>query len=146
MAVPETVRFGKFRVLLSDGASPETFTAPCGFTSKSFTRTKNLSEVNLPDCLDPDAPSWVGRDVQSMTASINGEGVLARESREVWEEAVESTESVNVKVEIEYSDGTDTFTGRMHVAEFVLASEQGGRITANVSMQSDGALVRAFTT
>src|SRR5690606_5463030 len=60
MAQPTTARFGKFKVMLGDGGSPMTYAAPCGFTSKSLTLTKNLTEVNLPDCDDPDSVAWVG--------------------------------------------------------------------------------------
>lgn len=146
MAQPTTARFGKFRVLLGDGASPEVFTAPCGFTSKSLALSKNLTDVNLPDCDDPDAPAWVGRDVESLTASITGEGVMAAESVDTWMDAFEDTDSVNVKVEIELPLVTYTYTGRMHLSSLTFGAEQGGRVTANVEMQSDGALTRALTT
>ncbi|ASY68900.1 phage tail tube protein [Sinorhizobium fredii] len=146
MAAPTTARFGKFRVLIGDGASPEQFVAPCGFTSKSLALSKNLTDVNLPDCDDPDAPAWVGRDVESLTASITGEGVMAAESVETWMEAFESTDSVNVKVEIELPAVTYTYTGRMHIASMTLGAEQGGRVTNNVEMQSDGELVRTLVT
>ncbi|MCB1394388.1 phage tail tube protein, partial [Nitrobacter sp.] len=116
MAKPTTARFGKFRVLLGDGADPEVFTAPCGFTSKSLALSKNLTDVNLPDCDDPDAAAWVGRDVQSLSAQITGEGVLAVESVQKWQAAFDNTESINVKVEIEFSTGTLTYTGAMHLA------------------------------
>lgn len=145
MAAPTTARFGKFRVLLSDGASPEVFTAPCGFTSKSLTITKDLTDVNLPDCDDPDAPSWTGRDVSSLSASISGEGVLAAESEPVWRAAAKSVEPVNTKVEIEFSTGVVTYTGLMHVSSFAVGAEQGGRVTATIEMQSDGELVDSDT-
>lgn len=141
MAAPTTARFGKFRVMLGDGNSPEIFAAPCGFTSKSLVLSKNLSEVNLPDCDDPDAPAWVGRDVESLTASISGEGVMAVESVPAWHEAFENTDSVNVRVEIEFPTITFIYTGRMHVATLTFGAEQGGRVTCNVEMQSDGELV-----
>lgn len=145
MAKPTTARFGKFRVLLGDSGSPIVYEAPCGFTSKSLTLTKNLSEVNLPDCDDPDAPAWVGRDVESLSASISGEGILAAESVEAWADAFESTESVPVKIEIEFSTGTITYTGLMHISQQTLGTEQGGRVTNNVEMQSDGELARQST-
>lgn len=142
MAPPTTVKFGKFRVLLGDGNSPELFTAPCGFTSKSLVLSKNLTEVNLPDCNDPDAPAWVGRDVESLTASITGEGVMASESADEWMDAFESTESVSVRVEIEFPTLTYAYEGKMHIASMTLGAEQGGRVTNNIEMQSDGELVR----
>jgi hypothetical protein len=142
MTQPTTARFGKFRVLLGDGNSPEQFVAPCGFTSKSLALSKNLTDINLPDCEDPGAPAWVGRDVESLTASITGEGVMAAESIEDWMDAFESTDSINVRVEIELPTVTYVYTGRMHISSMTLGAEQGGRVTNNVEMQSDGELVR----
>lgn len=144
MTQPVTARFGKFRVLL-DLAGTGTYTAPCGFTSKSMTLNKSLSEVSLPDCDDPDAPIVLGRDVESISSSISGEGVLAASAVETWLDAYESTDSVAVKVEVEFSSGTVTWTGNMHVESLEIGAEQGGRVTLNVSMQSDGALVRTDT-
>ena len=145
MAPPVTARFGKFRVLLGSDADPIVYAAPCGFTSKSLTLGKSLSEVSLPDCADPDAPIVLGRDVESITASVSGEGVLAASAVITWLEAYESTEAVPVKIEIEFSSGTVTWTGAMHVETLELGAEQGGRVTISVSMQSDGALVRTDT-
>lgn len=145
MAQPTTARFGKFKVYLGDDGDPIVYTAPCGFTSKSLTLTKSLSEVNLPDCDDPDAVAWVGRDASSLSASVSGEGVLAAESVETWLDAWENVESVPVKIEVEFPAKTITWTGYMHVATFTSGAQQGGRATANIEMQSDGELERVVT-
>lgn len=145
MAPPVTARFGKFRVLLGNSAVPIVYSSPCGFTSKSLSLEKSLSEVAIPDCDDPDRPMALGRDVESTSASIEGEGVLAASSVLTWLDAYDSTDSVPVKVEVEFSSGTVTFTGNMHVESLELGAEQGGRVTLNVSMQSDGELVRTDT-
>lgn len=146
MAAPTTARFGKFRVLIGDSASPINYTAPCGFTSKSLVLSKNLTDVNIPDCDDPDDPAWVGRDVESLTASITGEGVMAYESIERWMLAFEDVDSVHIKIEIEFPLVTYVYTGLMHLSSLTMGAEAGGRITANVEMQSDGELVRTVTT
>ncbi len=146
MTAPITAKFGKFRVLLGDSNSPINYTAPCGFTSKSLVLSKNLTEINLPDCDDPDAPAWVGRDVQSLTAAISGQGVMAYQSADTWMTAFESVDSVPVKIEIEFPLVTFVYTGLMHIASMTFGAEQGGRITNNVDMQSDGELVRTITT
>lgn len=145
MADPTTVKSGKFRVLLGNDADPIVYSAPCGFTSKSMTLTKNLNEVNLPDCDDPDRVAWVGRDASSLSMSISGEGVMAQESVETWLDAWEDEESVPVKVELEFPAKTITWTGYMHVATVGAGSEQGQRVTKNIEMQSDGEMVRAVT-
>lgn len=146
MAKPVTIRFGKFLVMLGDGASPEQFAAPCGFTSKSLTLTKNLTEVNIPDCDDPDEVAWVGRDAASLSAAVTGDGVLASESVETWLDAFESVDSISVAIELEFPTKTVRWVGKMHVSSFAPTSEQGGRVTAAVEMQSDGELVRSIVT
>lgn len=146
MAQPSTVRFGKFRVLLGDDSNPIVYSSPCGFTSKSLTLTKELTDVNIPDCDDPDAVAWIGRDAASLSASISGEGVLAAESVDTWLEAWESVESIPAKIEIEFAAKTITWTGLMHVANFAVSSEQGGRVTASIEMSSDGELTRVTDT
>ncbi|MBP2459587.1 MULTISPECIES: phage tail tube protein [unclassified Rhizobium] len=145
MAPPVTARFGKFRVLLGNAASPIAYAAPCGFTSKSLSLGKSLAEVIIPDCDDPDKPSATGRDVESTTASIDGEGVLAASAVTTWLDAYESVDSIPVKVEVEFSSGIVTWTGYMHVETLEIGAEQGGRVTINVSLQSDGELVRTDT-
>jgi predicted secreted protein len=145
MAPPVTARFGKFRVLLGNSAVPIVYAAPCGFTSKSLNLGKSLSEVSIPDCDDPDKPIVIGRDVESTTASVSGEGVLAASALPVWLEAYKSADSVPVKVEVEFSTGTLTFTGRMHLESLEIGAEQGGRVTISVTLQSDGELVDTDT-
>ncbi|MNL64852.1 Phage major tail protein 2 [compost metagenome] len=83
--------------------------------------------------------------MESISASVSGEGVLAASAVETWLDGYESTESVAIKIEIEFSTGTVTWTGNMHVESLEIGAEQGGRVTLNVSMQSDGELVRTDT-
>jgi hypothetical protein len=145
MAKPTTARAGKFIVALGDGADPEVFTAPCGFTSRSLTLNKNLVEANIPDCDDPDAPDWVARDVQSLSASVNGDGLLAAESVEVWLDAYNTNDPVNVRITIDFGvGGMATFLGAMHIESFQTGAENGARVTAAITMQSDGEMTRTF--
>lgn len=143
MAKPTTLKFGKFFVRLSDGATPApAFVAPCGFTQKSFNRNKTLAEVNVPDCDEPDAASWMERDVQSMSASISGSGVLAKSSVPIWEAALLDTDSIECEVELEYPDGgSDIYTGRFHLESFEITGSIGERVNVSISMQSDGEIV-----
>ncbi len=143
MAVATTIKGGsKVRVLIGNDASPIVYAAPCGFTSKSITFNKGLEEVVVPDCSDPDKVDWVGRDTVSLSISVSGEGVLAAESAVTWFDAWESLESVPVKIEYEFPTTTYTYTGRMHVESLEQGAPNGRRVTQNVSMQSDGEMVR----
>jgi predicted secreted protein len=145
MADPTTIRGGMVRVLLGNSASPIAYAAPCGFSQRTVTINKGLEEVNIPDCDNPDAVNWLGRDATSLSMSISGEGVLAEESVDTWLEAAEDVESVPVKVEWEFPTKTITWTGRVHVASFEAGAQDGRRVTGNVSMQSDGKMVRTST-
>lgn len=138
MAQPVTAKFGKVRVLLGDGASPEVFTAPCGLTSKGVTITQNLSEVNIPDCDNPDDPFWVGRDTVSLSVSISGEGVLAAESVPIWIAAAKSTGKTNAKFEVEFDSGNLVYSGAFKIDSFAVTVAQGERAQCSVSLQSDG--------
>jgi predicted secreted protein len=140
MAQPTTAKFGAMVIAIGDGASPEVFTAPCGFSSKALRLSKNLQDVTLPDCDDPDAPAWIGRDVQSLTAQVTGEGVMAEESVLTWTAFFDSTSSLNVRITITTASGYIRYTGAMHLESLEFTAETGGRVQCNVSMQSDGAM------
>ena len=142
MAQPTTIKGGKVRVLL-DLAGSGTYAAPCGFTSRSLTLTKALNDFSIPDCDDPDAVDWLGRDAVSLSMSVGGEGVLASESFEDWLDAFHSVDSVAAKVEIEFPSKTITYTGAMHVESIEIGANNGQRATANISMQSDGIMTKA---
>lgn len=141
MAPPTTTRGGKLRVLL-DLTGGGTYTAPCGFNSKTVTFSKGLEEILLSDCDNPDDIPWVGRDATQLSMSVSGEGVLADESRDTWFDAFHQTDSVASKVEIEFAASTETWTGLMHIESLEVAGQNGRRVTLNVSMQSDGEMVR----
>lgn len=135
-----TARPKKFFVRLSNGATPSVFVAPCGFTEKSFTRSKSFGESVVPNCPDDgDTIDWVERDVISMTSSISGQGVMAQQSTALWEAALANPESVLCEVEIEWPNGaSEVYTGRYHLESLELGAPNGQRVTANVAMQSDG--------
>ena len=144
MAQPTTAKPGKMRVLLESVDSPGVYVAPCGLTTKGLTISKNLAEITIPDCDDPDAPFWMARDVESMSASISGEGVLAAESEDFWNDAAFSTDAVGARIEIEFSTGTRTFEGDFHLDSFQVNAQQGQRVSVTISMQSDGQVSTAW--
>jgi hypothetical protein len=145
MAQPITAKFGKMQIFLGDSAVPPVYAAPCGLTTKNLSITKNLQEINIPDCDDPDAPIWLGRDVQNLSATISGDGVAAAESVPDWNAAAMSTESVPMKVEIEFSSGLKSFVGLFIIDNLTFGAEQGGRVTLGINAQSDGQITDTWT-
>ena len=145
MASATTIKGGMVRVLLGNDANPIVYTSPCGFTQRSITLSKGLEEVNIPDCEDPDKVDWIGRDATSLSMAVSGEGVLASESVDTWVEGFESIDSIPVKVEWEFPAKTIVWTGRMHIESMEVGANNGQRATNNVSLQSDGEMVRVTT-
>lgn len=141
MTAATTIRFSGYRVLLGDGADPEAFAAPCGFTERSFSVTRELSENNTPDCTNEDAPSWLERDTTSQSAAINGTGVLSVEALPTWIALLNTTESVNCRVELWVAGVKEGhWQGAFQLESFETSGTKGERVTVTVSMQSDGAV------
>lgn len=142
MAQATTFRFSKFLILVGDGSTPEDFAAPCGLTSRGFNRTKETNDTNVPDCADEDAPSWLERDVVSLSAALSGSGVLAEESVDIWDEWFESTASRNVRITLGEGSSMRTWQGAAHLSTFNIQGERGSRVTAEIEIVSDGEFTR----
>ncbi|WP_316165402.1 MULTISPECIES: phage tail tube protein [unclassified Bradyrhizobium] len=134
MAKAQTLLFSKFLVSLGDGNSPETFSAPCGLNSRSYNRTAATNETNVPDCDDPDAPSWLDRDVVSMSASVSGAGVVADEDYDTWELWMSSGATKNVQIKL----GNRVTIGPYKCTKLNLTGQRGNRVTFDVTLDSDG--------
>lgn len=143
MAQPHTYRFGHLLIELGNGGNPETFSAPCGLTSKSFNGQAATSDTNVPDCDDPDAPAWLERDVTSLSRDITGSGVLAEESLETWDDWFQSADPKNVQVSLtDGDDGTRTWSGSYILSGFEITGQFGDKIQVNVTMLSNGEVTR----
>ena len=140
MAQATTYPFSKFLVKVGDGNSPEVFTDPCGLTTKGLTRTANLNDTNIPDCDDPDAPSWLGRDVVSYQGAIAGAGVVAQESYDVWEDWWNAGETRNVRIELG-SPPEFAWIMPAKLQELSITAERGQKVNMAVAIVSDGAVV-----
>lgn len=137
MAKATTYRYGEFLILVGDGGSPENFLAPCGATSQGFNRTANMNDTNVPDCADPDLPSWLERDVVSNSAEFPFSGVVAAESINMWDNWYESGDSKNTRIEL----GANVWQGAAKLANFNITGERGGRVSFTASVVSDGPFV-----
>lgn len=142
MAIAQTYRFSGLRVLLGDGGNPEVFAAPCGFTERSFSASKEMGESNTPDCADEDGASWVERDIVSKSASISGTGMLDASALTTWQAFFDEDTSKNTRVEL-WRNGVKSghYEGAFHMETFEISGTKGERVSVNVSMQSDGAVL-----
>lgn len=144
MAKPVTYSGTVVAIFLRNTANPDEFLRPCGLTSHTVTFTKNMQEVQVPDCDDYDLPSWIERGVESLDFSANGSGVLAAEALPEWWEAFNSTESIDARVYVgKPSDTTNGYywAGKVHVNQFEVTGERGNKAQTAVSIVSDGEMV-----
>lgn len=86
MAQALTVKFGEQQLLIGDGGSPQVFTAPCGITGLTKTTTTNTSDIDIPDCDDPDLVVWLGIDEVSKRMTLTFSGTVAQQSLATWQD------------------------------------------------------------
>lgn len=139
MAQATTLPFSAFKVMLETD-TPNTYAAPCGLTERSITFSKETNDTTSIDCDDEDAPAWVDRDVVSLSAAISGEGVMARESLELWRNAFTTTDTVNARIEVagNAAQGGGYWSGKFHLTNFEPGATRGERVSVSVEMQSSG--------
>ncbi len=142
MTEPTTLKGGALRVLLGNGASPQVYSAPCGFLRRALSYSKTLEDARAIGCSDADILGWVGRDATGLALSISGEGVLAAESVERWLEAVEDDDETPIKIELSLGADTITWTGFAEISAFEVTAEDGRRVLASVTLESDGTVTR----
>lgn len=140
MAKPITVNASKMLVKLETTPSSGTFAAACGMTTKGINFTKDTNEVNVPDCDDPDAPAWKERGVVAMSAEVSESGILAMEALATWQAFFEATSSRNCQIwlDVPVTEHGGHWDGKFHLTGFNVTAEQGNKVQAAITMQSDG--------
>lgn len=138
MTQASTLKFSTFLIKLGNGATPEVFAAPCGLNSRGFSRTAATNDTNVPDCDNPDAPSWLERDVVSLSGQMTGAGVVADEDFDVWNDWFESGVSKNVQITL----GTRTWAGAAILAKLDITGNRGQRVNFSATLDSDGEIIK----
>lgn len=143
MAKPLTLSFANFKIWLNDSNSPGVFTAPCGFTQKSLTIDAATSDATVPDCDDQEAPAWTERAVTALSATVNGQGVMAMASLTLWREWMLAAESRIVRVEFDDTgaNGGGYYQGNailQSLGQSVALGSDGNKTQLAVNLVSDG--------
>lgn len=131
----------KLLIQFGDGAEPETFAHSCTInTSQDFTIEASMTESTDPNCENPDAPGWVLRSVDTLSANINGAGTTDPVSYGVLRQKMLSGEPFNVRVlmDLPKAQGGGWYAGRYVMSSLGLAKEGKGYLSSSVALQSDG--------
>ena len=148
MARPTTYS-GSLVAIYLEGTPADTFVKPCGLTEHQATFSKNMNEVDVPDCDNPDLPAWIEREVSSLDFSASGSGVLAAEAVETWWDAFNTTEPINARIYIGKPDDVANghyWAGQVHVSQFEVGGTRGERANVSVNVVSHGGLAFHATT
>lgn len=136
MTKATTLKFSQFLIQLGNGATPEVFSSPCGLNSRGFSRSSATNDTNVPDCDNPDAPSWLERDVVSLAGALTGAGVVADEDFDTWNSWFESGVSKNIKITL----GTRVWLGGAILSKLDITGARGKRTEFTASIDTDGEL------
>ncbi|MHC2578230.1 putative secreted protein [Bradyrhizobium diazoefficiens] len=137
MAQAQTLKYSTFLIQIGSG-SPVVYASPCGLNSKGFSRTAATNDTNVPDCDNPDAPSWLERDVVSLSGQMTGSGVVADEDFDVWNDWFESGASKPIQVKL----GARTWQGNAILSKLDVTAQRGQRVQFSVTIDSDGEILK----
>lgn len=143
MSKPTTLRWSKLLIYVGDGADPEDFTSQvCGMLSKGISFSTDTGDTVVPDCDDPDLPSWTERTPRALSASVTGSGVLAEEVFAAWRTWFLSAQAKNCRIVIDLATTPGYFAGSFVLTALEITGNEGdGKIQLSISLVSDGAIV-----
>ena len=139
----------KLVLKVGDGANSEVFTALCTInTSRGITISSPTNEFPQIDCNNPDAVAWLLREKSSVSAAVSGAGTVNTPDVGMLFDWAASPDSRNCKIilDVPSSDGGVIFTGKFHLTEFALTGDRGAKVTATMSLASDGTLTKTANT
>lgn len=132
----------KLLIQFGDGKVPEEFKHACTInTSQDFAIEATTTDGTEPNCEDPNAPGWVLRAVDTLSASINGAGTMDPVSYGSLRDKILSGESFSVRVLLDgltAQKGGGYFEGAYVMTNLGIAKEGKGYLTSSVALQSNG--------
>ncbi|QTL01913.1 hypothetical protein J5J86_13970 [Aquabacter sp. L1I39] len=133
----------KLLIEFGDGESPEEFAFNCSInTSREFTIEGSTIDATTPNCVDPDAPAWVGRVIDTLSAGISGEGTMDPISWGALRDRMLAAVPFNARVTLDLTgaQGGGYFAGAFVMTSLGVAKEGRGFVSCSVELQSDGAI------
>lgn len=139
MAQPTVLPGTKLLILVGDGASPEVFATPCGLTTSGIDFAASTNTTVLPDCADPEAAAWEAKDVNGLSASVTGSGVMAVESFNVWNNWFQSADPKNVQIKLD-ATALGHWAGSFILTGLKFGGVRGNKVTVDVTLANNGAV------
>lgn len=146
MALAKTAKGTQLLIKIGDGADPEVFAHSCTINAeRGIQFSAETNDVSVPDCTDPELLAWVEREKRSLSATINGAGVLNGPDADAYFDWLADADPKNVKVvlNIPGADGGVIFSGAFHLTQFELSGTRGEKVNCTIRLESDGAITVA---
>lgn len=124
-----------------NGETPEVFATNCSVnTTREFTIEASPLEFSVPDCDDENAPSWIERVIDTLSAGISGAGTMDPLSYATLRGLMLAGQPFNmrVKLDIPLAAGGGYFTGSYVFTSLGLAKEGKGLVSCSLSISSNG--------
>lgn len=145
MAAVPRVTGSKLLIQIGNGGTPtETFAHDCLInTSRGIQFTSDTQDFVMPDCTNPDDPSWKEVTKDGLQATVTGEGMLYAASVQSWFNwwKGSATKNCRVMLNLTGANGGGYWSGAFHLTSFEIKGD-GNKDTAvaSVSLVSSGAL------
>lgn len=139
MARPTTIKGSKFLIQIEE--TTNVYVAPCALTTKGIDFGAETNDFNVPDCSDPDAPTFTERVVSALSAGISGSGTLAMESLATWRVWFDSglEKNIRVKLDTTLAEGGGYWQMGAVLTSLNISGNQGELATVEVTIASNGA-------
>lgn len=139
MAQPKTIKGSKVLIQLEGPVG--TWTAPCALTTKGINFSADTNDQNVPDCLNPDAPTFTARTISALNAAIEGAGILAMESFDEWRLWFDSGAAKNIRFKLDTigADNGGYYQMSSVLTAFGIGANQGELATVDIAIQNNGA-------
>lgn len=121
-------------------STPGTWSKICGLTSRTASRTSNMSTSEVPDCDNEALPASLERAVQSQEVTVSGTGVWAAQSHGIMMDWWYSGATKNIRIGHLKAEAGDTEyeTGPAYLVSLNNTAERGTKVTAEIEIQFDG--------
>lgn len=142
MALVKAMNGTSLLVQIGDGADPEAFVHDCLInTSRGIEFQSETNRETIPDCDAPDALAWSSVSKDSLSASINGEGMLHTASVKAWATWFDSNTGKNLRVllnGVTLANGGGYWAGSFKLTGWQITGERNQKATVSVTLESDG--------
>lgn len=142
MAKAKAINGSKLIIRIDDG-SGSNFVARCSINAdREFGFSSSPSEAMIPDCDNPDDPSWIEREIDGLSVQITGSGMLHTLDIDFFWTWFKSGDSraVQCAVDVPAAEGGGWWYGDAVLSAFTPARSAGKRdkATFECTILSDG--------